>query len=134
MVVVLKGLIVHQGKVLIVKRAPDDEVGAGTWEFVGGKLEFGENLEEALERETLEESGLNITIRKILYTSTFKTNPMRQVIFLVYLCEAINTNVILSNEHTDYLWASTDQLRSFLPKGIINDLEKNQVFALEELG
>ncbi|MGZ0085705.1 hypothetical protein ACWNXI_09045 [Caldibacillus thermoamylovorans] len=35
-VVVLKGLILHKGTVLVVQRAPDDEVGGGTWELVGG--------------------------------------------------------------------------------------------------
>jgi 8-oxo-dGTP pyrophosphatase MutT (NUDIX family) len=44
-VVVLKGFILHKGKVLTVQRAHDDEVGGGTWELVGGQIRFGEDLE-----------------------------------------------------------------------------------------
>jgi len=47
-VVVLKGFILHKGKVLTVQRAHDDEVGGGTWELVGGQIHFGEDLEAAL--------------------------------------------------------------------------------------
>jgi 8-oxo-dGTP diphosphatase len=39
-VVTVKGVILNGGKVLIVKRANDDEIGGGTWECVGGKIEF----------------------------------------------------------------------------------------------
>lgn len=42
MVVVVKGVILNEGKVLIVQRAIDDEVGRETWECVGGKVDFGE--------------------------------------------------------------------------------------------
>ncbi|SFD00146.1 8-oxo-dGTP diphosphatase [Bacillus sp. OV322] len=42
-VVALKGVIVNEGKVLIVQREKDDEIGGGTWECAGGKIEFGED-------------------------------------------------------------------------------------------
>ncbi|WP_342778474.1 hypothetical protein [Paenibacillus sinopodophylli] len=45
-VVVVKGVIVNGGKVLIVKRADEDEVGEGTWECVGGKIEFEKRREQ----------------------------------------------------------------------------------------
>lgn len=35
--------------------------GAGRWNGFGGKVEEGENLEEAAKRETLEESGVKVT-------------------------------------------------------------------------
>lgn len=40
-VVALKAVIVFNEKILIIKRSADDDIGADTWEFVGGKLEFG---------------------------------------------------------------------------------------------
>jgi 8-oxo-dGTP pyrophosphatase MutT (NUDIX family) len=60
MVVVLKGFILHKGKVLMVQRAHDDEVDGGTWELVGGQIHFGEDLEAALLREIQEEVGWHI--------------------------------------------------------------------------
>ncbi|NUK30471.1 NUDIX domain-containing protein [Parageobacillus sp. VR-IP] len=133
MVVVVKGLILYEGKVLIVQRAKDDEIGGGTWELVGGKVEFGEDLETALVREIKEEVGLDVTVEKILYATTFKTGPTKQVIILTYLCRSNNRDVVLSKEHIDYRWSTKEQLRLLLTPEIISDFERNNVFSLEEL-
>src|SRR6185437_11567047 len=101
MVVAVKGIIIKEGKVLIVQRSYD-EISGGTWECVGGKIEFGENLEEALVREIREEVGLDVIVEKIIYASTFKTDPSRQVVILTYLCSSENKNIVLSKEHIDY--------------------------------
>jgi len=130
-VVAVKGIIIRAGKVLIVKRAKDDEIGAETWECVGGKIEFGESLETALIREINEEVGLDVNVNKILYATTFKTNPQRQVVIITYLCESNDGEVILSPEHTDYQWVTKEQLKQFLHPNIITDFEKNNVFELE---
>ncbi|WP_456274378.1 NUDIX hydrolase [Bacillus sp. AK031] len=132
MVVAVKGLILNEGKALIVKRADDDEVGGGTWECAGGKIDFGENLEPALVREAKEETGLDILIEKILYATTFKTDPNRQVIVLTYLCKSNSRDVVLSKEHSEYLWADKDQITGLLSPAIIDDLVKNRVFRFIE--
>lgn len=132
-VVAVKGVIVNNDKVLIVKRSNDDEFGGGTWECVGGKIEFGENLETALIREIKEEVGLDVTVENILYATTFKTHQTRQVVILSYLCKSKNENIILSKEHIDYQWASKDHLKTLLPPEILHDFEKHNVFSLKEL-
>lgn len=129
-VVAVKGVIVHKGKVLIVKRAADD-VGGGTWECVGGKIDFGEELETALIREIEEEVGLTITVEKILYATTFNTDPTRQVVILTYLCRCDSEHVILSEEHSEYLWATSKKMKEMLAPGIVSDFEKYDVFKLE---
>ena len=53
--VAVKGVLIKNNKMLIVKRSSFDETGAGTWESVGGVLEFGETFDVALKREFLEE-------------------------------------------------------------------------------
>ncbi|BBH23810.1 hypothetical protein Back11_51550 [Paenibacillus baekrokdamisoli] len=129
-VVAVKGVIEHNGKVLIMKRASDDVVGGGTWECAGGKISFGEDLENALVREAKEETGLDILVERILYATTFQTDPTRQVIILTYLCRSNRNDVVLSEEHTDYQWSNNEQLRRLLPQGIVDDFEKNDVFSL----
>lgn len=128
-VVVVKGVILHEGRILIVKRAADDEVGRDTWETVGGKIEFGEDLETALTREVEEETGLNVTVIKILYATAFKTDPARQVVILTYLCKSNTKEILLSAEHSDFKWATKEQLKIFLPSEIINDFELHNVFS-----
>ena len=49
----------RQQNVLLTKRAADAHQG-GLWEFPGGKVEYGEELAVALQRELLEELGIEI--------------------------------------------------------------------------
>jgi len=48
-----------KGEVLIQRRADDSHQG-GLWEFPGGKLEVGENVNQALKREIKEELNINV--------------------------------------------------------------------------
>lgn len=128
-VVVVKGIILHNNKCLIIKRADNDEIGAGKWEFVGGKLEFGEDLEDSLAREVKEEAGLEISIDKLLYATTFYTDPFREVIVLVYKCFAADDIVRLSSEHSDYKWVSEEELRTLLDPGILRDMDRYGAFS-----
>ncbi|WP_043932962.1 NUDIX hydrolase [Bacillus sp. EB01] len=127
-VVAVKGVIVHEGKVLIVQRSAYDEAGAGTWECPGGKLDFGEELESALQREIHEETGMAVSVEKLLYAATFKTNSTRQVVILTYLCRSTTGEVFLSGEHSNFLWAEKNDLVGLLSPGILNDFYKNNVF------
>ncbi|UQZ35934.1 DNA mismatch repair protein MutT [Paenibacillus sp. PK3_47] len=132
-IVAVKGIIINQGKILIVQRASGDSIGAGTWECAGGKIDFGEGLETALAREILEETGLAVTVDRLLYASSFLTDPARQVVILTYLCRSDEYAVSLSEEHSDYQWCTKLELRQMLPGGILADFEQSRVFELEEL-
>jgi len=126
--VVVKGIIVCRRKVLIVKRADKDPIGPGTWEFIGGCLEFDESLEEALIREAREEAGIHIAVRNLLYAASFKTKPSRQIVILNYLCDTQQEDIFLSNEHTEFLWADLYTARALLLDAIVKDMEKYNAF------
>lgn len=51
------GVIEHRDRVLVAQRRPGQHL-AGYWEFPGGKIEPGETLAGALQRELYEELGL----------------------------------------------------------------------------
>lgn len=57
---VAAAVIRHDGRILLVRRNPDDYMG-GLWEVPSGTVEPGETVLEALHRETTEESGLTIS-------------------------------------------------------------------------
>ncbi|MHA6529599.1 NUDIX hydrolase [Paenibacillus sp. BAC0078] len=132
-VVAVKGVIVHKGKILLVQRAAEDSVGAGSWECPGGKIEFGEGLETALVREIREETGLTVEVGALLYVSSFLSDPGRQLIIITYLCKSDDDTVLLSEEHTAYKWCTKLEVQTLLPPGILAEFEKSNVFALEEL-
>lgn len=52
-----------QHNILIAKRSADRHQG-GLWEFPGGKVESGESLVEALERELQEEIGISLVLEQ----------------------------------------------------------------------
>jgi 8-oxo-dGTP diphosphatase len=127
----MKAVILYEKKALIVKRTETNKIGAGIWEFVGGKLEFGEDLISGLKREIMEETGLEVTVEKLLFATSFKTHDYRQVVIINYLCRSKTDQVIISEEHTDYLWADKAGLLEHLGKRTLKDLEENNI--LEQL-
>lgn len=53
-------IICHKNKFLLVQRHLEDEIFPGKWQNVGGKIEANETVEETLEREIMEETGINV--------------------------------------------------------------------------
>lgn len=66
---VAAGLVFRNGKLLITQRRHGDHLG-GLWEFPGGKREPDESFEACLERELLEELGIEVEIGELLDTVT----------------------------------------------------------------
>ena len=127
-IVAVKGIITFDKKILVIQRSMEDEVGANTWEFAGGKLDFGENLETALKREIKEEVGLCVAVGRLLYATTFKTHEHRQLVVLSYLCYAHDDTIVLSSEHQKYAWVNKEQLMGLLHEPIINNLNAHSVW------
>lgn len=131
MVVAVKGFIRRNGRVLLIRRTQETEVGGGTWEGVGGKIEFGEQPEEALVREVREEVGLRVTVGRLLYASSFVSGPGRHVLILSYLCglapEETDDRIALSCEHDAWQWADEAVFRQNVHPGILQDAERFDV-------
>ena len=63
------GAVVLNGKneILLMKRnkkIANHRTTAGLWSIAGGEVEFGERVEDAVKRETMEEVGIEITIEE----------------------------------------------------------------------
>lgn len=129
----MKAMILYNKKVLILKRTNNHRFGAGTWEFPGGKLEFGEDLISGLKREIMEETGLLVTVEKLQYATTFMTHEYRQVVIINYLCKTDTDKIALSEEHTEYIWADKKILKERLSKRMLKDLEDNKLLEQLEL-
>jgi 8-oxo-dGTP diphosphatase len=64
--VAVGAIVVRDGRVLLVRRGhPPSE---GLWAIPGGSVELGETLQEAAEREIMEETGLTIQAGEPVYT------------------------------------------------------------------
>jgi 8-oxo-dGTP diphosphatase len=65
-VVGVGGVVVRDGRALIVKRAHEPR--KGEWSLPGGLLELGESLQHAVRREIKEETTLDVTVGPIIET------------------------------------------------------------------
>ncbi len=106
--ITVKGIVVLNNKILLMKRIHPSSDGLGYWELPGGGLEYGETPNQALIRELKEETGLDIIILKPAYTFT-KVREDYQTVGIGFLCIPKNDCVHLSNEHIDYLSALTSK-------------------------
>lgn len=57
--------LIRQGEKFMIFQRPENKTRAFQWEFVGGKVEAGETLEEALVRECREEIGVTVNVGEI---------------------------------------------------------------------
>lgn len=85
------------------------------WDIPGGRIERGSTEEAALRREIQEEVGISeIVSVKHLVTSptTIRVPGTPQdfgLILSLYLCDASNLNVVLSEDHTEYAWFEKEE-------------------------
>ena len=82
---VVCGILRRGGKMLVSCRSKGAY--AGYWEFPGGKVEAGESLEQALDRELREELGVNIE-RPVFWKSLRHVYPERTVELQVFFVDA----------------------------------------------
>ena len=81
---VVAAALCRNGKILISQR-PQEKPGAGFWEFPGGKVEPGEELEDALRRELEEELGVIAgEAQPVCSASDTRAN----ILLRLFLCES----------------------------------------------
>ena len=100
-VLCVDGLYVKDGKVLLLKRA--NEPFKGRWGLVGGAVEKGETLIQALKREFKEETNLDIEVGKLIDTRIEKTFDRTKKIFTFEVLTAVGA-IKLNPESEAYCW------------------------------
>ncbi len=104
------GVIWADGKILITQRAKHAHQG-GFWEFPGGKLEPGENVQSALRRELQEEVGISVQDSTPLIKIDFRY-PDKRVILDVRQVHAF-TGTAAPHEGQPLRWVAPRQLQDF---------------------
>ncbi len=106
---VVAALIVKDHRFLICQR-PAHKARGLLWEFVGGKVEPGETLPQALIRECLEELGIRVTPQEI-FMQLVHIYPDITVRLTLFWAQTQDTPQRL--EHNDLRWISVDEIDHF---------------------
>ncbi len=101
------GIAIKDGTVFIAKRLPGGDLG-GKWEFPGGKLESGENDEQALMREYREEFNIAITVGDSIAETHF-THKGANYQLAAHRIELPENGLSLI-EHSAVQWVSAESL------------------------
>lgn len=124
--IIIKALIFKGDKLLLIKRNKKSDFAGGCWDIPGGKMEYKETPEDALKREVYEETGLNINIENIISISSgINEKKKKQYISIVYLCKYNSGDILLSDEHTDYIWLNINEAESYEKIYYIEDALNN---------
>jgi len=81
---------------------------SGTWGLVGGRIDAGELITEALFREISEETGANLSKEKIIPIETFTADNLRFVYYTFLISIADEFVPILNHEHRGYCWVNLE--------------------------
>lgn len=112
--VAVKAIVLDQkGNILILKKSVEEnseDAVNNLYDIPGGRLNYGEGLEIALEREIMEETGLQIADVQILHSDSVIRPDKIQLIIISYKCICLKNECRLSKEHTEFFWLSLEEI------------------------
>ena len=112
-------IINSNGKILISQRADNKKILPSKWECNGGAVSSGENLLDALERELMEELGIQIDKDKARFLKTAKNENVFKEIFVFKMDISIDDISFKDKEAKDAKWVSIDEFTKMFESGEI---------------
>ena len=94
---------------LLLRRSMSSKGNPGKWDLPGGKVDPGESFEQGLLREVAEETGLTISLQRVLGTAESES-PTKRVAYLILEGRLESGQVHLSSEHDEYAWVNRRDL------------------------
>lgn len=95
----------RDGEVLLLRRSSRSKTNPGRWELPGGKLDDRERFDDALRREVLEETGLEIGLGGPVGVADQRLPEIR-VVHLVMEGTVTGGALRLSSEHSAGAWVA----------------------------
>lgn len=115
--IAVRAIIREDEKVLLLRRANGRPSILGKYELPGGKIEYGEQPEDALSRLLHDEAGLILKSAQLFDVLTYidHDDSDTQYVFILYLV-SLNSNhkVHLSENYDHYLWKKMSNIQQNL--------------------
>ncbi len=101
--------VFHREELLLLRRANPPHTLAPP----GGRLDINEDPLVGLHREIMEETGLTIRVLGVAHVWFGSVDGVQAPLLCInYLAEADRLDVRLSEEHSEYMWVSREQIAS----------------------
>jgi ADP-ribose pyrophosphatase len=112
-IVAASAVIIRDGKILMIKRA--HEPNKGLWSIPGGRIELGETVYEAAQREVFEECNIKVEILRFLFAGD---NIIRDdagkvkyhYVLIDLLAEYKSGEIVAQSDATEYRWVTPEEL------------------------
>ena len=105
----VRAFIIRENKILMVRESDD-----GLWSLPGGWADVGDSPAQAVCREVLEETGLNVNVTKLLgvWDRNQHGHPPHpwHIYKLIFLCEETGGELAISHESLDIGFFALDEL------------------------
>ena len=115
----VRGICEYNNRILLLKLRSISAHDAGKWEIPGGKVKKNEFFDDALKREYLEETGLEIEIDSLYnaiqkdYTAC-KTGESIKSIQLIMKVSVKTDEIVISDEHSMYGWFTKEEIKNMI--------------------
>jgi 8-oxo-dGTP diphosphatase len=116
--VACKAVIRHGSKILILREAATNKDGTnvGRYQLPGGRIEPGEPYIDGLNREVMEETGLQVEVGKPIAVGEWFPvirGEKNQIVAIFFDCNTDSTAVTLSDEHDEYRWIEASEYSTY---------------------
>ena len=112
-VVAVGAIVFRDNRVLLVRRGqpPSQDL----WAIPGGRVEIGETLQEAAEREILEETGITIQAREPVYTFDYIERdgselPRFHYVIIDLIADYVRGETRAGDDAADVRWVAAEEL------------------------
>lgn len=109
----VSAVVADPGGRLLLQRRTDNQL----WSVPGGAVELGESVLDALRREVLEETGLEVEVDRLIgvysspdYLVAYDDGEVRQQFSLAFACHVTGGSIQTSSETMDIQWFPPDDL------------------------
>lgn len=107
--VVVGAIVIHDGRLLMVRRANDPS--KGLWTVPGGRVNPGEYLADAARREVLEETGVTVEVGELLGVLEVVGEEWHYVIHDYLATVAGGADVIAADDAEEARWVPLREVR-----------------------
>lgn len=112
--VIVSAVIEKDGDLLFGKKKPDIGPYPNTWHLIGGGVDDGEALAEAIKREIKEEAGIAVKISESLgFDDDYEPNKHGEIthyIFLVFLAKYVSGEIKADDDIERLEWIPREKL------------------------